>query len=325
MTGPYNTAARLKGNSMFYRLVQSHVRAAWLLAFLLAGTSLGPQHLQGQCVDDPGFGPGPGCGGASTDTPRWVGEARVLGINAAIGGLTAGVLRHARGESFWRGFLGGALGGGVSYGGKRISGERFRGAGFLGRETAAVGASIVQNAAESRGLLDQVILPVGPVRMYVDRTAKTPLRAKVDLAGLVSTAYAAAQPNSRLDIAASLSAGAPVFYLRPRYDGPTIHAGAHHAGVIRLRSESTSWSEVSRRQLILAQAHEQVHVAQYDFSFIVWSEPVERRLLSLVPGGDRMHRYVDLGLNVGAWAGLNALIDYEDRPWEKEATFLTTR
>ena len=308
---------------MFHTLVRSHGRAVWLLALLLAGMSLGAQRLHGQC--DHGFGPSPGCAGPSTDTPRWVGEARVLGINAAIGGLTAGVVRHARGESFWRGFLGGAVGGGISYGGKRISGERFRGAGFLGRETAAVGASIVRNAAESRGLLDQAILPIGPVRVYVDRTAQTPLRAKVDLAGLVSTAYAAAQPDSRLAVAASFSAGAPVFHRRPRYDGKYIYPGAHRAGVIRLRSAETSWPEVRRQQLILAQAHEQVHVAQYDFTFIVWSEPVERRLLSLLPGGERIHRYVDLGLNVGAWAGLNAIIDYDDRPWEKEATFLTAR
>jgi hypothetical protein len=34
---------------------------------------------------------------------------------------------------------------------------------------------------------------------------------------------------------------------------------------------------------------------------------------------------VDLGLHAVLWLGLNAIVSYDDRPWEREAYFLSER
>lgn len=94
-------------------------------------------------------------------------ELVTAGINALLGGATAAGMRLIRGESAsesWSAFWTGTLGGGVTYAGKRVAVERFGGAGFLGRELATVGGSMVRNASAGRGVLEELVLPVGPVR-----------------------------------------------------------------------------------------------------------------------------------------------------------------
>src|SRR5688572_18633266 len=81
-----------------------------------------------------------------------------LGLNMAVGAVTAGVTSHIRGNSFWKGLIGGALGGGLSYSGKRITTANFFGSGLLGRQVNAVGSSIVANSITDAGVLDNVSL-----------------------------------------------------------------------------------------------------------------------------------------------------------------------
>ena len=102
--------------------------------------------------------------------PTWVGELAFLSGNAALGGLTAALIRELRGGSFWEAFLDGALGGAVVYG-----------AGLAGREVAAVGTSIVRNASDGRGTLEQLVLPIGVARLYLQgvNTSVAPVRARV--------------------------------------------------------------------------------------------------------------------------------------------------
>ncbi len=103
----------------------------------------------------------PDTGAVIATAPHWAGEFAILSGNAVLSGVTAGVVQKLRGGSFRDGFVRGLTGGGVIYLGKRVAAERFSGAGLLGREVASLGTSMVRNASEGYGLLDDVVLPVG--------------------------------------------------------------------------------------------------------------------------------------------------------------------
>jgi hypothetical protein len=229
-------------------------------------------------------------------------------VNALLGGSTAAIRQKFQGGAFWDGLYKGSIGGSVSYLGKRIGGERFDGSGFLGREIAAVGASMVANGSEGRGILGRVVLPFGPLRLYIAPGESSTVRIKIDLPGAVLVGYTATRHSSTIDWRSSLSAGAPVFI------GKTspYSAGRQAAGVVLLRE---------RARYVLA--HEQVHIGQYDFSFIAWGTPIERALWDRLPVGAGLGRYVDLGLDLVVRAGLDAMLRYDQRPWEWEAHFLS--
>jgi hypothetical protein len=245
-------------------------------------------------------------------------HVKLLAINAALGGLTAGVMQHARGHSFVDGFVRGAAGGGVAYAGRTVAGRRWNGAGLVGRQVSATGASMVANAAAGRGMLERVMLPIGPVRLAIDRATSLSVQPRVDLLATAAIAYAAFHPDFEMDWGASLSAGTAVFLER----SPVPLAGSYTAGrmlggaiTVRREPGSEAWAGTL--------AHEQVHLAQHDFSAIVWGEPLEGWLLGMLPGGGAVHRHIDLGFDFLVWGSLQLLAgDRQSRPWEREAYFL---
>ena len=239
---------------------------------------------------------------------RLEGHLVSFGVNTVIGALTGGIGNSARGGSFWRGFFIGAGGGAIVYAGKRINAERFSGAGLLARETAAVGTSIVANAATNRGAFDRLVLPIGPTRLYLTRDSTESSGLKIDLPAMLIAAYYAVDSDTELDLGLSLSAGAPVFVDRSGTSNAT-----ESIGVIRLLDATDEHTR----------AHEQVHVAQTDFTFVAWSEPLERRLFSSNKTTRALRRYVDFRLDGFLLLGLNAMIPHASRPWEHEADFLS--
>ena len=78
------------------------------------------------------------------------GELLVLGINAALGGATAGIAQELNGGSFLEGLREGAAGGAVVYAGKRLNTLDVDQAGLVGRMLGAVGASVIRNSAAAR-------------------------------------------------------------------------------------------------------------------------------------------------------------------------------
>jgi hypothetical protein len=261
--------------------------------------------------------------GYTTRTPTWVGHFTTLSANAVLGGLTGGIIQELRGGSFQNGFTRGALGGAVIYSGKRITAERFFGAGLIGREIAAVGASVVRNASDGIGSFDRLILPVGFMRVYWDR-AHSRFHAKVDVysAGLV--AYAIVEDNLELDARASFSSGAAVF----RTDNEVIAFGTgeqHAAGVSRggivLRSYVPGWG---KEFLDRALAHERVHVAQDDQLFITLNDRLDDWLFTKLGPARPLSRYIDLnGSSEFLRLVARAIPRHADRPWELEAIYLT--
>lgn len=252
--------------------------------------------------------------------PKWTGELAVASANGLIGGLTAGLWQKARGGSFQDGFTRGMLGGAVTYGGKRLAVQRFYGAGLAGREVAAVGSSMTRNAADGRPLLQRVMLPVGPVHLYVERAEGLRVRAKLDAYTLGWMTYAALQPELKWDAGRSLSAGAPVFLAKDRLivsDDDSDAAGLTVAGVVLL-------SDIPALDVQTNFAHERVHVLQNDQIFLLWTEPAEQWALGKLPGGRTLARYVDPNLSPLVTELLGRIFpEYYSKPWELEAIYLS--
>lgn len=249
--------------------------------------------------------------------PTWQAHALGVSINAAVGGLSAGIGRTLKGESFWAGFRDGLPGGAVQYGGKVLGSRRFPGAGLAGRQVAALGSSMVHNAGRGAGALDQMVLPLGPARLYLDSRSPEDSRVKLDLLTVVGTAYALAH-GGRFDAPSSISSGAMVMVLPDEFD-PWRRPAAAFAGVIMHREEMVH--DLDRPEVL---AHEGVHVMQHDFGQTVWSEPGERWLGERIGGmAALITRHVDLGL----YKAVQRPITYYYVPipynlWEQEALFL---
>jgi hypothetical protein len=241
-----------------------------------------------------------------------------------IGGVTAGVMQHIRGGSFSRGFVKGMLGGGIVWAGKLVAAQRFSGSGFLGREVAAVGSSMVHNTGSGQSLLEELVLPVGPIRLYVRPGARVPFVPKVDVLASAWLAYGIVESELDFDAGESISSGAPVF----RTDGKVLKfgsdsmhaAGLMNAGVIFVADVPAFGSDFTRRAL----AHERVHVIQGDQLFLWWTDPAEEWVVGKARGADRVLRHVDFNLSTNLLELLGRFFpEHGDRPWEMEAIFLT--
>ena len=224
--------------------------------------------------------------------PRWMGDVAFVGTNALFGGLSAGLMQHLEGGDFRDGFTRGAFGGMTAYAGRRIAAAEFSGAGLVGRQVSAVGASVVRNAGEGRPSLERLVFPMGPVRLYVDRAREAEVRPRVALYDLAWIVTFAARSETEVDWSASLSSGAPVFrspqrsYKDRRGEAVDGLAAGGSIGV------SDIFHDRSRQVL----PHERVHVLQHDFAFLVWSDPVEKRIMARHRWTRELSRYVDLGL-----------------------------
>lgn len=201
--------------------------------------------------------------------PNSVAHAADLSLNAGLGALTAGLRAKLEGRPFWPAFKNGALGGAITYAGKRIIGTGKPGLRLIGRQVAALGGSAVRNAGDGRAPFAAAILPLGPARFYVGEPG---LRVKLDLAGSVALLYVATRPHAHFEMGASLAAGTPIF--TNVAVGSGLHQGTHTAGVIGLIGNQSN----------RAIAHELVHTAQYDFTFIAWANPSKERWFHLSRG-----------------------------------------
>lgn len=252
----------------------------------------------------------------------------MLGGNAILGGLTAGVTAVLRGGSFDRAFTQGFLGGAVVYVGKRVAVARFDGAGLAGREVAALGGSMVANAGVGTGALQHLRFPIGPVSVDVDRAGgRRRLSARLELIPLLALAYAIGQPKLHFDARASLSAGTPVFrardlLFRARWAHVSRSTGIEMAGTVWL-ADVPSYGRAYADRVF---AHERVHVLQSDFFSTAWGGPVESWLRQRVGAGGPVPRLLGLDLGGVVLAGLSALVPgHDSRPWELEADFLENK
>ena len=235
---------------------------------------------------------------------------RVFALNAALGGITAGIARAAQDESPWGAIVRGSAGGIVVFAGKSIA-ARTRNGTIIGRPLAALGESEIRNASAGARLLDEFVIPYGPVRVYLTRDNWKP-QPRLDLSTVgAATYFLMVKDGARFDPRRSFRYGAIVI----------AHSGLgdlQSAGVILLNpwnAEALPWKN--------ARGHESVHLVQADFVSAVWNEPLETWILSSLPSGKSIHRNFDFGVLNILWTAMNHLIPYGNRPWEQEAYLLT--
>ena len=239
-------------------------------------------------------------GQASPDVNR----TEQLGLNILVGGVSAAVTAYLRGEDPTAAALGGALGGLVWYAGKATAAARFSGSGFVGRQVGGVGASIVRNAGEGRGLLSRVVLPIGPLRIDVTPLEQGEVRTQVHLWDAGAVIYGILKTDLRFNADESLSAGAPVFVAENRtVNTRGLDVNGYATGGVIIRSgiiENTTVASLL--------AHERVHVVQHDFTSHVWSDPLEDFYLTNAIGTDALAKRIELGLAQPLFAWLTGLI-----------------
>ena len=250
-----------------------------------------------------------------SEGPQKTSDVRIAAVNVALGAITSGAWSAARHKPFWRGLARGGAGGGAVYAGKRLIGEGNPLAWWAGRQLAAIGSSEVVNAAEGLPFLQRVVIPVGPVRFHVDRLAKRKVTPKLDLASTIAGFVVASRERTRLAVRESLATGAIVFIV-PETSGTV---GTHSAGVLSLSElvPDGKFPPLPTKRGVIS--HELVHAAQYDFVFTAWSDVIQNAIGKKIPLVGFVNRYVDVNLTLPVQLGVNALVDYGDRPWETEA------
>ena len=260
-------------------------------------------------------------GGCRFEAPRWVGEFATLSANGLLGALTGGLAQHFHGGSFQDGFVRGAMGGAIVYAGKRITSERFSGAGLLGRGVAALGSSAVRNAGAATPSFSRLTLPLGPLWLDIDAPTRA-LGVRVDPVALGWVVYAVVETELEIDWGGTLSAGAPVFRTENRslrLSGDSVHtAGVTNAGIMFLSDVPAFGPSHARRQ----GAHERVHVIQEDQLAIMWTDPLGEWALRRTPAlsGAESLLVVNLSTEILRLLG-GAIPEYGDRPWELESIF----
>lgn len=242
-----------------------------------------------------------------------------LAVNGALGGFSAAMFALARGKNPWRAALKGFGGGVVMGAGKQVAGKRFDGSGLIGRQLASLGTSVVRSASEDTVV---IILPVGPMTFEIRPSAVDRVRPRVNLVAATTLLYYVIRADTRVDLGATFSAGAPVF----RFPTETVFTrdgiifGRMDFGTIVLGATPTILDAQRRMTL----PHESIHIVQYDFLEQALSLPPERAILRKLGVGEGFLRHVDIGAISVMLAGvLQMHMDYEDRPWEREAVILT--
>jgi len=290
------------------------------LALAAAALLLLPAGVAGQCL--PNAVPEDPDNPCRIDFPRWTGHVAAAGANAAMHGLAAGVWAAVQGRDFSQAFTVGAAGGVLAYGGKAMAGQRWDGAGLLGRQMAALGTSLSRNAADGVGALDRLVFPVGLGRLYVTPHADRPIRFRVDALALGWTVYGIVEEEVTLAWDASLSAGTPVFLT----NGKLVHrhGNAHAAGVTQSGVVFAADIPVLGGAFLdRALAHERAHVLQHDQLFGLFTDPAEDWVLRRTPGLARLEPWVDVNLGTQLLQALGYVFpEWADRPWELEATFM---
>lgn len=254
-------------------------------------------------------------------------HAVLLTTNALMGGLTSGVIQAVRGRSFLHGFAHGALGGGIVYGGKRLSAQEFDGAGLVGRQVASIGSSIAANGAAGRGMLDRVVLSLGPLpgRLAISRGESFKVRPIIDLVSAGALAYGLIASNEKLDLGESFSNGVAVF--RGQSLGVGIVTRISSTGFIR--GATTVGGAIFVDDAVIDPthilAHERVHVLQFDYTQALWGDELDSFLLDHRPASQYLKMNI-LPTVVGLIGQtMVAAGNRENLPWEVEARWLSGR
>ena len=249
----------------------------------------------------------------------WVDDVYFTATNALVSGVATAVVAALRDDvPVGRAFLTGAVGGVAVYAGKRLAASRFDGAGFVGRQVAAVGTSVGRNAADGRGPLDELAFPLGWAGLYWDRV-EGGVTVRPDVNAIAWSVHLAFRPGTDFDWGRSVSSGAPVFLTR---DGSFENdvAGRTYGNVILA-------DRTANIPLDVIVAHERVHVLQLDHHHALWGDPVERWATGLLGDGvsEVADRFALVTPTLLAGLAFASLWSGGDNPLESEAYYMHMR
>ena len=246
--------------------------------------------------------------------PLPAGDAQILIVNALLGGLTAGTWRAVTKRPLLAGFTRGALAGATVYAGKRMIGSGKPSGWWAGRQLAALASSEVVNAGKGLPVLQTVVIPLGPVRLHVNR-AKRKVSPRLDLASAMSVAYSLTQPGARFALEESLTTGAVVFLKTENSN----QIGTNVAGVLSLSElvPDGNFPPLESKRSVLS--HELVHATQYDFAITAWSDAAQEAAARAFPWARTVTKYLDVNVAFPLQLVANGMIEYHRRPWEREA------
>lgn len=200
----------------------------------------------------------------------WVEDVAIGMANAFTGGVTAAVSAWLREEDLAHAFVGGMLGGTLTFAGKRLVVEDFDGAHLLARQIGALGSNMVANAGAGAPWLGEVWLPVGPLWVQAVGQAPGADRVRVDAWRAGTLVWAATRSELRVDWGSTASSGAFVFDV-PEHElrvGGDRTLGLTRGGVVLLGPALVADRERTLR-------HELVHVLHLDFAHRAWGRPLE--------------------------------------------------
>jgi hypothetical protein len=256
-----------------------------------------------------------GSGGAmhswQDDVPS---ELGYLGLNALVAGLAGGLAQAWQGGCFVCGLTRGALGGGIAFGGRLVAAEDFAGAGLLGRQVSAVGASLARQATRKDGEL-LLMLPIGPLHLHV---AEGPegwrVRPKVNGPSVLLSVGLMLDPRASIDWSESASSGVAV------WDVPGPFLGRERYGGLAVASNLLLFGPAAAGRDPRVSAHERIHILQWDFAFSAWGAGAEEAALDAL-GLGAVSEYVDLSLTPAALVGLFHLVGVrqDQHFYEREA------
>jgi hypothetical protein len=257
-------------------------------------------------------------------TSRDVQRLAVLGGNVLLGGLTAATHALISRRDPARAFALGAFGGAVHFAGKYVGPLSGFPGGVAGVVLSSTGTAIVSNAGRGVSPLDELYVPVGPLRLrFVPRESRK-VRLAVNAFETGVLARNLARRGMRLDWEESAASGTFTFVTQDRHirmpDGDLVQ-GVAAASTIVISAFSADRSRTAR--------HEFAHVQQHWFMQETWGRPVEDYLRARVPGLRRIPKWLELGVVPPTVAVLEAAIWGSDGPLlrlqESEAGMLERR
>lgn len=257
----------------------------------------------------------PALGAQTFEAPQPYSEATLLISNAVIGAATAAVTRAIGRKPIAAGAIRGAIAGAGVYAGKRLIGNGRPGYWWLGRELSAISSSEIGNAGLGLKPLERAILPIGPIRIHVDRLARRKIVPRLDVVSTVGAIVIGSRDGVRIGWNETFSTGAIVLLTPETSD----QIGNYAAGVLSVSELAPDGNFPPLESKRSVMSHEMTHAAQYDFSFNAWSEPLRGVMETRLPQLFRHLRYLDVNLMLPVNFVLNSFVSYQDRPWEREA------
>jgi hypothetical protein len=249
------------------------------------------------------------------EAPKPYSEANLLISNAVIGAATAAVTRAIGRKPIAAGAIRGAIAGAGVYAGKRLIGNGQPGYWWLGRELSALASSEIGNAGRGLKPLEHAIVPIGPVRIHVNRLARQKIVPRLDVVSTVGAIVIGSRNGVRIAWNETFSTGAIVFLTPETSD----QIGNYAAGVLSVSELAPDGNFPPLESKRSVMSHEMTHATQYDFSFNAWSEPLRGAMETRLPWISRRLRYLDVNLTLPVNFVLNSFTSYQDRPWEREA------